>query len=275
MLRAGFRFLTPKKQTRGDATSRTWLELPQPARYADNKRSPEVASNRLTGRASFLLVFVLIVMDPVTWERVFFRGNKRWGRNRHCYALPPPIRGRKSQAAGWIPAAELRFYTMRWFSPFNPTHRSTPSITRNKDCVLFPARKAKAAHPPAQPVTATSPMRPPQSSSLRLLSLPAPNLAILTAGISVYRRVELHPDSCSFSAQNKLVGGGGEAKTHSLVVLLSIRSHQTPAQPRTRWSRRVSPNRLQCNFLVSREIRQQIQFPTQCKHVKNKYLPKT
>lgn len=62
--------------------------------------NPDLSSDRLTTDcASFLLVFVLIVMYPVTWETVF-RGNKRWGRNSHCYALHPTILRHKTKLLG-------------------------------------------------------------------------------------------------------------------------------------------------------------------------------
>lgn len=121
----------------------------------------------------------------------------------------------QNQALGWIPAVELRFYTMRRSFPFYPACCSTPSMICNRDCILFLITKTEAGHPPAHPtalkplpicsrgilqVTATPTTWPPRALSLSVLSLPAPNLAILTAGISVRLRVELYPSSCIFPA---------------------------------------------------------------------------
>lgn len=161
MLRAGFRFLTSKKQARGDVTSFVSPELQQQARYPENKQP------RLIFRSTYywLRFFSARFCSDRNVSSHLGNSFQRKQKVREEFPLLCPTSNNsqaQNQAAGWIPAAELRFHIMRRFFPLYPMCCSTPSIICNRDCILFPVSKTKAEHPPAHPAAVTtSTTRPP------------------------------------------------------------------------------------------------------------------
>lgn len=106
-LRAVFRFLTPKKQAGADVTSCTSLELQRQARCTENRQ------RRLRLKSTYpLRFFSARFCSDRNGSSHLGNSFRRKQKVRQELPLLCPTSSNslaQTQAAGWIPAAELRF----------------------------------------------------------------------------------------------------------------------------------------------------------------------